>query len=100
MQVRVIYLSSTRNIELGFTELKSAENQIPSKIQTSPTKTTFHRNLLRNLEDEDSTKGQIMKRLLKTLPVPQTNDLFYTHARCTVTSKSYQHLIKLRTQVS
>jgi hypothetical protein len=100
MQVRTTYLSSTRNIEVGFTEPKQAENQIPSKIQTSPTKITFHPNLLRNLEDKDSTKGQTMRRLLKTLRVPQTNDLFYKHARCTVTSKSYPHLITLRTQVS
>lgn len=100
MQVWAHSLSTTRNIELDFSETKAAENQIPSKIQTSTTKTTFHRNLLRNLKDEDSTKGQTMRRLLKTLRVPQTNDLFYKHARCTVTSKSYQHLIKLRTQVS
>ena len=98
--MRTRYLSSTRNIDVRFTEPKQAENQIPSKIQTSPTKITFHRNLLRNLEEEVSTKGQPMRRVLKTLRVPQTNALFYKQARCTVTSKSYPHLINLRTQFS
>jgi hypothetical protein len=100
MQVQENYLSSTLNIDVGFAEPKQDENQIPSKIPTSPTKITFHRNLPRSLEDEDSTKDQTMMSLLKTWRVPHTNDLFYKHARCTVTSKSRQHLIKLRTQVS